>query len=109
MRRVLLICACALASAAPAGANDYVGTLATGGSASIAGTLIKCKAGGGGLGCALLGKGGTPNLKAWAFTINDSVVQVGQISSSKAAYTSPKQPKTSGAAFSNGVRKLRVK
>lgn len=110
MRRVLLIGLTVVAplGVAPASANDYDGTLANGGIASVAGTFIKCKVGGGALGCVVF-KGGAPNQSAWAFTINDSIVQAGKVSGSSPSYTSPKQPKTDGAALSGGVKALRVK
>lgn len=109
MRRALLIglTVAAVLGVAPASANDYAGTLASGGIASVAGTFIKCKVGGGSLGCVVF-KAGSPDPKAWAFTMDDSVVQVGRVSANSPAYTSPKQPKTSGAALSGGVKALRV-
>jgi hypothetical protein len=88
----------ALVLAGSASANPYLGTLKTGGTASIAGTLIKCKIGGGALGCVVL-KGGKPDPNSWAFTINDHQVQAGKVSSNKPAYTSPAEPATSGAAL----------
>lgn len=109
MRRVLpIVLASAALLAAPAGANNYVGTLASGGTASIAGTYIKCRIGGGALGCALL-KAGKPEPSSWAFTIDDSAIQVGKVSDDKPTYTSPKQPKAGGRALSGGVKALVVK
>jgi hypothetical protein len=110
VRRVLLtsLAVAALAGAASASANNYIGTLADGGVASISGTFIKCRVGGGVVGCVPF-KGGKPDQSAWAFTINDSVIQAGKVSADKPAYTSPKQPKAGGKALTGGVKALVVK
>src|SRR5262249_50813406 len=76
----------ALAAAASAGANNYAGTVATGGSVSVAGTLIKCRVAAGVLGCVVF-KNGKPNPAAWAFTIGDKEVQAGKVSDNSASYT----------------------
>jgi hypothetical protein len=102
------VVAAALVLAGGASANPYVGTLGDGGTASIAGTLIKCKVGGGSLGCVVT-KGGNPDPKSWAFTIDDSRVQAGKVSASSAAYTSPKQPKPDGAALTGKAKSLTVR
>ncbi len=102
------VAAAALAAAGSAGANDYVGTLASGGTVSVVGTLIKCRVGPGVLGCVVL-KAGKPNPATWAFTIGDKQVQAGKVSSNSPAYTSPTQPAAGGAALKGGSKLLRAK
>jgi hypothetical protein len=98
----------ALAAAGSAGANDYAGTVASGGAVSVAGTLIKCRVAAGVLGCVVF-KGGKPNPAAWAFTIGDKEVQAGKVSANSPSYTSPREPAASGPRLQGSSKKLTVK
>lgn len=99
----------ALAFVGGASANKYVGTLATGGTATIAGTFIKCIHNPTvGIAC-YVERGGGPARGSWAATISDSRVQVGSTSAAKPAYTSPKEPAAGGKPESKGVKKLTVR
>jgi hypothetical protein len=98
----------ALAAAGAASANEYIGTLAKGGTASISGTNIKCVRTPTELAC-YVSKGGKPSANTYAATISDGKVEAGKVGSSKPSYTSPKQPKAGGSPETSGVKQLNVK
>jgi hypothetical protein len=111
--RALLAGAClaviGLVVAGSASANQYLGALAFGGTASVSGTNIKClRSPKDGMAC-YLSVNGKPVAKSWAVTMNDKVVKVGQVGAAKETYTSPAEPKVGGPAIGPGVKQLTVK
>src|SRR5439155_8129140 len=112
MRRLVVISSCALLAlclAGAASANKYVGTLAKGGAATIAGTFIKCVHDPtAGIAC-YVERGGKAVQGSWAATISDRFVEVGKVGAPKATYHSPSQPKAAGAPETTGVKKLTAK